>query len=373
MNIEGANLSMLSGNNTVGSGAGSSFAKTDVGNEFADAFKDQIKLSKTANNQAEMSRRDVAESQKKHPQNDVSKLQANKSDDDELAALLGNESTSSDKTDADTDLESALAVLTDTLKPAALNKDSADTTNQQNISDVIMFNGLPFAQPPTEEPNQGNPNGDISLDDILQNKIVFLEPGQDTPETDIPSLDSAEPAEKTALIAEPSKPEPGNTSSGMNPLQQPVDNRTEYTVLTKPLNHPGWSKDLGEHILWLYNKAIPSAEITLNPEHLGPISVRIDVNQDQASILFTTQHAATKEALEASIPKLREMLNHQQLNLAEVNISQHSASNQQHSSSQGFTNSPEQREQKAEGATDAAEHSENGQAVTVKGLLSLYA
>jgi len=56
------------------------------------------------------------------------------------------------------------------------------------------------------------------------------------------------------------------------------------------------------------NKSISAAEIKLNPAHLGPISVRIDVNQDQATIMFTAQHADVKEAIEASIPKLREML-----------------------------------------------------------------
>jgi Flagellar hook-length control protein FliK. len=98
--------------------------------------------------------------------------------------------------------------------------------------------------------------------------------------------------------------------------------------MTKPLSHPEWNKDLGERIVWMNSRAIPSAEIRMNPPHLGPISVRVDVSDDQATVVFTAQHAAVRETLEASIPKLREMMSAQHLNLAEVNISQGSASDQ---------------------------------------------
>jgi len=362
MNIE---VATSSGTHTVKSGAGSSSEKTAVGSEFADTFKNQVKLSKTAHNPAEMSRSAVAEMHKKQPPHDDAKRQADKSGD-EPAVLPGNESPSPSIIGAA--IESALATLSDALEPAKPDDNGADKTGQQNFSDMMAFSGLPFAKPQAAAANPPPSGDDISLDDILQNKAVFAEAAKGMQETKLPSPAGAEAAETTALIDQPSTPEE-NASAVMPALQRPIDNRTELTALTRPLNHPGWSKDLGEHIVWLYNKAIPSAEITLNPEHLGPISVRIDVSQDQASILFTAQHAATKEALEASIPKLREMLNNQQINLADVNISQHPAPNQQHSSREGFADTPGHREQKA----DDIETPEKGQTVAVKGLLSLYA
>ena len=158
----------------------------------------------------------------------------------------------------------------------------------------------------------------------------------------------------------------------MAPLHRPVDNRTDSPAITRPLTHPDWSKDLGDQIVWMNNKAIPAAEIKLNPAHLGPISVRIDVNQDQATILFTAQHAEVKEAIEASIPKLREMLGTQQLNLINVNISQNSTSDQGRSQSQTFSKTPENHEQGIEGITDTLEKTEHDRIVS-KGLLSIYA
>jgi len=65
--------------------------------------------------------------------------------------------------------------------------------------------------------------------------------------------------------------------------------------------------------------------LRLNPGYLDPVTIKIDVTQDQASVAFTAQHAAVKEAIDAALPKLREMFSTQQLNLAEVSVSQEDA------------------------------------------------
>ena len=135
--------------------------------------------------------------------------------------------------------------------------------------------------------------------------------------------------------------------------------------ITKPLTHPDWSKDLGSQILWMNNKDLTAAEIKLNPEHLGPISVRIDLTQDQASIQFTAQHDVVKEAIEASIPKLREMLDSQQLNLTAVTISQSNMSGQGQAHPQQQNNTQERKQ---------VEEDVTPEQVTINNLLlSIYA
>jgi flagellar hook-length control protein FliK len=51
-----------------------------------------------------------------------------------------------------------------------------------------------------------------------------------------------------------------------------------------------------------------AATLKLNPEHLGPVEVRVLVQEQQASIAFTAQHAAARDALEAALPRLRDTL-----------------------------------------------------------------
>ena len=161
------------------------------------------------------------------------------------------------------------------------------------------------------------------------------------------------------------------------------ENKSEIPPMTKHFSHPEWNKEMGERIVWMHKQAIPSAELRLNPEHLGPIRIKIDVSQDQAIVAFTTQHAVVKEAIEASLPKLRELFSAQQLNLSDVNVSQNNSEQKQ---SKGF----EQMGQEAGGdnrndnneivTTDQTENTmeiideiEAGRAIANNGVLSIFA
>ena len=73
---------------------------------------------------------------------------------------------------------------------------------------------------------------------------------------------------------------------------------------------------------------LQGAEIRLNPAHLGPLEVRIQIQNDQANINFTAQHGMVREALEAAIPRLREMLGESGLQLNNVTVSDQSLAEQ---------------------------------------------
>jgi flagellar hook-length control protein FliK len=152
-----------------------------------------------------------------------------------------------------------------------------------------------------------------------------------------------------------------------------IEAKVEIPAMAKPISHPEWSQDLGDRIIWMHNKSISSAEIKLNPQHLGPVSVRVDVNQDQASISFAAQHGSVREAIEASIPKLRDMMGTQQLNLIDVNVSQNFSSDQGKSQSQTFSQSDSRLDGVIDPLVDAGEEMINENAIVTKGLLSIYA
>jgi flagellar hook-length control protein FliK len=46
----------------------------------------------------------------------------------------------------------------------------------------------------------------------------------------------------------------------------------------------------------------------VNPPELGPVSVRIDVNGNEASVVFGVHHAETRNALVDALPRLAELL-----------------------------------------------------------------
>lgn len=96
-----------------------------------------------------------------------------------------------------------------------------------------------------------------------------------------------------------------------------------------PFGQAGWGQAFGNQVVWAVNQGMPAAELHLSPPDLGPLSVRISMDQDQASISFSSAHAMVREAIEAALPRLRDMLGAQGITLADVNVSQHGAAGSQ--------------------------------------------
>jgi flagellar hook-length control protein FliK len=108
------------------------------------------------------------------------------------------------------------------------------------------------------------------------------------------------------------------------------------TAVAVPLGQAGWDRALGEQVQWMVGNRLQGAEIRLNPAHLGPMEVRIQMQNDQANITFTAQHGVAREALEAAIPRLREMLGESGLQLNQVTVSDQSLAEQRRQDTQAF-------------------------------------
>ncbi len=215
-----------------------------------------------------------------------------------------------------------------------------------------------------------------------QNPIVFGQAVQGNHGFNLKSSENATSGEQrgeteqSLLVAQTDKAVSRIGIDGAQLNKAVTDTKLDLTVIAKPVNHPEWNKDLAERIVWMSNKAIPTAEIRLNPPHLGPISVRVDVVDEQANVVFTAQHGATREAIEASIPKLREMMGQQQLNLVEVSVSQSPGGDQGRSQSQNFSHTAggsAQGKGIVDGVEDIDQEIDSGRASVSKGLLSIYA
>ena len=98
------------------------------------------------------------------------------------------------------------------------------------------------------------------------------------------------------------------------------------TSINTPLNKPGFVPEFNQRIMMMIGQKIQSAEIQLNPEELGKIDVTIKFNQDQqASIVFASQSAVTREALEQGANRLRESLEQNGIDLESVDIQENLA------------------------------------------------
>lgn len=116
---------------------------------------------------------------------------------------------------------------------------------------------------------------------------------------------------------------------------QPTAAAWPSTLIPVPVQQAGWDQAVGERVQWMVGQNIQGAELRLNPAHLGPMEVRLSVQHDQASVVFTAQQGMVREALEAAVPRLREMLGESGLQLVNVDISDQSLAQQRRESEQG--------------------------------------
>lgn len=130
-----------------------------------------------------------------------------------------------------------------------------------------------------------------------------------------------------------------------------------HMTLGHPVQQKGWDQAMSQRVVWMVRNNMQEAQIQLNPRDLGPINVRIAVNQDQAHVQFVAQHATTREALENALPRLREMMQEAGLNLAQSDVSQHSAGRDgAEQRQQGASNMAGQPDEEMEADVDIHHH-----------------
>jgi len=103
----------------------------------------------------------------------------------------------------------------------------------------------------------------------------------------------------------------------------------QYTTsLDSNVNDPDWGGEMGQKIVWLTGRAIQSAEIHLNPADLGPIDVKINVQNEQTTVTFHAQNTTVRDMLESNVQRLRDMMNENGVDLTEVSVGGGESENQ---------------------------------------------
>lgn len=98
--------------------------------------------------------------------------------------------------------------------------------------------------------------------------------------------------------------------------------------IRSPVGTPAWNDEIGAQVTWMAQQGRESASLKLTPEHLGPIEVRINVQDGQTSVWFGAANADTRAAIEQALPRLRELFSAQGLSLADSGVF-HQAPHQQ--------------------------------------------
>lgn len=118
---------------------------------------------------------------------------------------------------------------------------------------------------------------------------------------------------------------PGGQFSDIQLKESQSALKSYTTSVDVPVTQSTWGDKVSDKVMWLANQKIQYAEIHITPAELGPVEVKINVQNDQATVTFNSQHQGVRELLELNVNRLREMMGENGVDLAHVDVSDHSS------------------------------------------------
>lgn len=105
------------------------------------------------------------------------------------------------------------------------------------------------------------------------------------------------------------------------------------TSVVNPMDAPSadlhavdFAETVGGRLLWMAEQKIGHAHIRISPAELGPIEIRMRLDGERVHADFSSGQAEVRQALESSLPKLREMLASQGFTLGQSDVGHHGQS-----------------------------------------------
>ncbi len=123
-------------------------------------------------------------------------------------------------------------------------------------------------------------------------------------------------------------------AAGQGTAQNQALNRAESQLVQTnatpvPLNKEMAADQLAERVQMMLSKNLKNIDIRLDPPELGRMHIRMNMQGDGATVHFTVANQHAREALEQTMPRLREMLAQQGVQLGDTSVQQQSAGQQQ--------------------------------------------
>ncbi|PTP48834.1 flagellar hook-length control protein FliK [Vibrio splendidus] len=114
----------------------------------------------------------------------------------------------------------------------------------------------------------------------------------------------------------------GTATVGSAPTRAEIQAAQQAPLqLTKELAN----EQVAEKVQMMMSKNLKNLDIRLDPPELGQMKIRMTMNNDVANVHFTVNNQQAREVIEQTLPRLREMLAQQGLQLADSSVQQQSS------------------------------------------------
>ena len=233
-------------------------------------------------------------------------------------------------------------------------------------------NGLPtagrlFADMLKSSENQGKPGAEL-VAGLQGNALQALADGGTGKSADTLT------AQLATRLAAPESSLPQNQATALKGADPQALMRSYSTSVDVPVGAGEWGEKVMGKLAWLTASQMQVAEIHVTPPDMGPLEVRVQVQNDQAAVTVHATTPAVREQLELHGHRLRDMLSEHGLTLEGFDVSDspgREASDQQGDGESG---------RGAEGALASADTLDESEALesgeldlSWKGELDLYA
>lgn len=104
--------------------------------------------------------------------------------------------------------------------------------------------------------------------------------------------------------------------------------KTQLAMETISIYRKDFANEVKEKVMVMINQKLQQVDIQLDPPELGNMHVRVNLQNEQASVSFMVQNLQAKEALEQHMGKLKDMLAESGVDVGNANIEQQSQSSQ---------------------------------------------
>ncbi|MGF1848254.1 flagellar hook-length control protein FliK [Vibrio lentus] len=115
--------------------------------------------------------------------------------------------------------------------------------------------------------------------------------------------------------------------------------------LTKELAN----EQVAEKVQMMMSKNLKNLDIRLDPPELGQMKIRMTMNNDVANVHFTVSNQQARDVIEQTLPRLREMLAQQGMQLADSSVQQQNSGQSQDSYNNGEQQSGSNRTNDGQG------------------------
>lgn len=187
--------------------------------------------------------------------------------------------------------------------------------------------------------------GELSTNRLLADPAETAVDGKNLPRQNGFSSELAD-ALTTVQGAAPNPLMPQVASNGLGHVA-PTSAPVSLPLASSLSDGHAWTKELGHNLLWMANQKQQVAEMQLNPPNLGPLEVRVTIQNDQANLMFVSPHAAVRDVIESALPRLSSMFGESGISMGSVLVGDQSMARQQQQQQ-----SPRQRFARSEDVQD---------------------